>query len=72
MGIKPEDILPDDESFADLNGVTVRKGTVAAALANAEILNSNTATDAQKKQAIAMIIQLAPSLVALNLHKHVI
>jgi len=70
MGIKPEDILPDDKNFAELNGITVRKGTVAASLANAEILESTTATEKEKTEALECIKKLIPALVALGLTKH--
>lgn len=65
-------VLADDENFAQLNGVSVRKGTVAAALANAEILESRSTTEAQKEAALAMIKELAPALVALGLHQHLV
>ena len=37
---RPEDILPDDQNSAEINGVVVRKGTVAAFLANAQTLSA--------------------------------
>lgn len=32
---RPEDVLPDDANQAEISGLTVRKGTVAAFLQNA-------------------------------------
>jgi hypothetical protein len=37
---RPEDLLPDDQSSAEINGTVVRKGTVAAFLANVRMLNA--------------------------------
>ncbi len=49
---RPEDILPDGVDTAELNGKTVRKGTIAAFLANAEILEDAQANDATKQAAL--------------------
>ena len=38
--LRPEDILPDDQNSAEINGTVVRKGTVAAFLANAQMLSA--------------------------------
>jgi hypothetical protein len=38
--IRPEDILPEGESTALVNGIPVRKGTAAAFFANLKILQS--------------------------------
>jgi len=70
MGIKPEDILSDDKNTTERNGLTLRKGTVAAALANVEIIESHSATKTEKAGAIAVIKELAPALIALGLSKH--
>lgn len=34
--MRPEDVLPDTASYANFDGLTIRKGTVAAFLANAQ------------------------------------
>lgn len=49
MSIKPQDIIADDESYAEINGSKIRKGTMAAALANADIYTSSTANENEKK-----------------------
>ena len=72
MGVKPEDILSDDQNTATFGGLTLRKGTVAAALANAEVLESSQSTVSEKLDARNMIEELAPALVALGLNKHLI
>jgi hypothetical protein len=70
MSIKPEDILPDSINEVEINGIKARKGTVAAALANAKILASNDSTEIEKNDANEAIKELAPAMVALGLHHH--
>ncbi len=72
MGIKPEDILPDAQNTATFGGVSLRKGTVAAALANAEILESRDATESEKTDARNTLKALVPALVVLGLNKHLV
>ena len=38
--VHPEDLLPDDQNSAEINGTVVRKGTVGAFLANARTLGA--------------------------------
>lgn len=68
--IKPEDILPKDIDAIEINNMVVRKGTVAAALANAKILASNTPSQIEKTKALKLIKELAPALVAMETHRH--
>jgi hypothetical protein len=70
MSFKPEDILADDVNELVVQGVTARKGTVAAALANANIIASMHTEEAEKAEARQAIKKLTPALVALELHKH--
>jgi len=72
MATRPEDILPDGDDTASVGGKVVRKGTIAAFLANIEVLESEKSTDTEKQSAKAMMQELAPSVVAIGLHKHVI
>ncbi|QRN03571.1 hypothetical protein GH742_06685 [Legionella sp. MW5194] len=69
---RPEDILPDAENYACYNNMNVRKGTVAAVLRNAEIMASPLSSEAEKQAALAIITELAPGLVALGVHEHLI
>lgn len=69
--IRPEDILADEANTTEVNGVKMRKGTVAAVLANANILESSTSSEQQKQDALQTIKELAPALVALGLNTHV-
>lgn len=70
--VRPEDILADGVDSAAVNGRIVRKGTMAAFLANAEILEDANVTEAQKQEVFAVMQDLASSLVAIGLHKHVV
>ena len=69
--VRPEDILPDGVDSAAVNGKTVRKGTIAAFLANADILDNPTAIEKQKREATNIMRELASAVVAIGLHKHV-
>lgn len=71
MAIKPEDILPEEINSLVINGVNIRKATVGATLANASILNSDTASEEEKYSALKKIKELTPALVAIGLHQHV-
>lgn len=70
--VRPEDVLPDGVDSTVINGKTVRKGTIAAFLANADILENPTADGKQKQEALNIMKELAPAVVAIGLHKHVI
>lgn len=70
--IRPENILPDGVDAAAINGKVVRKGTIAAFLANTDILENPNATSQQKQEAINTMKELAPAVIAIGLHKHVI
>lgn len=68
---KPEDVIPDGESYFEQNGQRIRKGTMAAAIANADILESEDATKEEKAEAMKVLEVLAPILNAVGLNKHV-
>ncbi|PWY57030.1 hypothetical protein DGG96_01115 [Legionella qingyii] len=70
--IRPENILPDGVDNASINGKIVRKGTIAAFLANAEILEKQNSTDIQKQEAVRTMKELAPAVVATGLHQYVV
>ena len=67
--VKPEDMIADDKSHFEKGGKTIRKGTMAAALANAEIIESVDATAEEKQKAMETIKELAPILKAFGLTK---
>lgn len=60
--VKPEDMLSDNQDYAEKNGTRIRKGTMAAALANAEILNSTAASTSEKQAALAAFKTLVPAI----------
>jgi len=66
----PENILPNDVNEIEINGIKARKGSVAAALANAKILSLDSSTVNEKTSAKETIKKLAPTLIALELHHH--
>ncbi len=67
MAIKPEDMLPDNQDFATANGQRIRKGSMAAAIANATLIDSPDATPAEKQAALDAIRELVPALKAFGL-----
>jgi len=66
---RPEDMIADDQSYFEAGGKTIRKGTMAAALANAEIIESLDANTAEKQAAFDTLKELAPVLKAFGLSK---
>lgn len=65
---RPEDVLPDGEDFKMIRGIRVRKGTIAAAMRNIELLESGT--EAERRAAMEALRALAPALVVLGVHRH--
>lgn len=70
-GIRPEDILPDDQNTTFVNGINARKGSVAAFLKNIDILENNDSTAEEKEGALYAMRKLTPVLRALNLLHYV-
>ena len=69
--VKPEDVLPDGVDMANIGGKQVRKGTIAAFLANVDIFENIHANEEQKQEALAAMKELAPGVIAIGLHRHV-
>ena len=65
--MRAQDVLPDDVNQSSFNGVTVRKGSVGAFLANARILADPAASTAERAAAERDIIKILPALRALGL-----
>ncbi|WP_186082589.1 hypothetical protein [Burkholderia gladioli] len=61
--MRAEQLLPDEQNETKLAGVTVRKGTVGAFLANARVLGTPDASGAQRADILAAL----PALRALGL-----
>ena len=65
--MRADQILPDDVNHSQFNGVTIRKGTVAAFLANARTWTRTDAGADERAQARAQIAEDLPALRALGL-----
>lgn len=64
--MKAEDILPDDVNLANFGGLQVRKGTIAAFLANAQTFLDKGSSDAERHNAENLMIQALPAMRALK------
>lgn len=69
--VRPEDILGDSENYTNINGITARKGSVAAFLKNIEILENPDSSAEMQTQALDMLKELAPVLKALQFPRYV-
>ena len=67
-GIRPQDVLPEDQDYKTIAGIKVRKGTIAAAMRNIELLESGSPDEAEAAR--MTLNELAPSLIVLGVHKH--
>ena len=65
--MRADQILPDDVDHGQFNGVTIRKGTVAAFLANARTWADAHACASARTQAQDQIVADLPALRALGL-----
>ncbi|MGF6773639.1 hypothetical protein P3T18_006153 [Paraburkholderia sp. GAS199] len=65
--MRAEHILPNHVDQVDLNGATVRKGTVAAFLANARVWSDRASSAAARAEAAADIVAALPALRAVGL-----
>lgn len=65
--MKAQDLIPDGQDFALINGHTVRKGSIGAFLANARILEDASASAEAVQAARQDLHALVPTLDALGL-----
>ena len=65
--ISPENVLPDGADHAELGGVVVRKGSVAAFVANARNLEELEHDSAAYRATVAEMERLVPVLRAVGL-----
>ncbi|MEW6346587.1 MAG: hypothetical protein AB1704_38625 [Pseudomonadota bacterium] len=65
--MRAEELLPDHVNQADLNGVTVRKGTVGAFLFNARVWCDGSAGVQTRAAAERDIVDALPALRALGI-----
>jgi hypothetical protein len=70
--VTPDDMLEDRLDGKYINGVYVRKGSVAAFFANIDIIQNPFVTVQQSAEAIDQMKGLAPGLVAIGLGEHCI
>jgi len=70
--INPEDILSEQQNTTVLNGILVRKGSIAAFLKNLDLLDNPSITSEQKSAVISVIKELMPAVIAAGLAKHVV
>ncbi|WNV85906.1 hypothetical protein [Umezawaea sp. Da 62-37] len=64
--VRPEDVLPDDVDSGVLNGVEVRKGSVAAFVANARRLDDLRPGSPERDAVLAELRRLVPALRAVG------
>jgi hypothetical protein len=67
--MKPQDILPDNINSVEVNGQSLRKGSVAAFMANLAIIDQ--AVDyPEYENAVNDLIELTPVMETLGVFKH--
>jgi hypothetical protein len=64
--VRPEDVLPAGVESGEMNGVKVRKGSVAAFVANVKQLEQLDPASADYAQVSAQIKQLVPAVRAVG------
>jgi hypothetical protein len=64
--MKPEDVIPDNQNTVEAQGLTVRKGSVAAFVANVLIICDPTSSPTERQEAQAHMIALVPALSAVG------
>lgn len=65
--MRPEDVLPEAASYANFDGLTIRKGTVAAFLANAQMWLDPKADVVTHAKAEQLMLDAVPALQKLGL-----
>jgi hypothetical protein len=65
--MRAEDVLPDQQNHGQFNGVTVRKGTVGAFLANTRLWLDESSSIDEKAIVERDILDALPALHALGL-----
>jgi len=65
--MRADQLLPDHVDSVDVRGVTIRKGTVAAFLANARIWSDRASTETARERAAVDIVEALPALRASGL-----
>jgi hypothetical protein len=60
--VLPEHLMPDEANFAEVNGITVRKGTMGAFLANLRILSSMPHDAPDREAVVEQCRQALPTM----------
>lgn len=58
--MQPEQMIPDEKNTVTLNGITVRKGSVAAFMANIEIIEREKSNSDIYQEALTDLLSLIP------------
>ncbi|RKP52127.1 hypothetical protein [Trinickia fusca] len=64
--MRAEDVLPDNMQEREFRGQTVRKGTIAAFIANAQTIGNPAASEAERATATDDLIASVPSVRAIG------
>jgi hypothetical protein len=64
--VRPHDVLPDGAETAVFGDTIARKGSVAAFIANAKLLDSLPVDDPSRPEIVAAIRELVPALNAVG------
>lgn len=67
--MKPQDILPDNVNFSEIGGMQIRKGSVAAFMANLTIIEQPADYETYQT-AVEDITELVPVMEALGVFTH--
>ncbi|QUQ68388.1 hypothetical protein [Kutzneria sp. CA-103260] len=64
--VKPQDVLADGQEYAEFDGVSVRKGSVAAFIGNVHALAEVEADGPQWVEIVAQLRELKPALIRIG------
>ena len=69
MSVRSEDILNDDQSYANFQGRNIRKGTIAAFISNIKLIESldHSTDNSKREQIIKDIVDSKEDLKALGI-----
>ncbi|HVV69461.1 MAG TPA: hypothetical protein VHE99_10605 [Gammaproteobacteria bacterium] len=67
-----ESLYPDNVDVQEYQGVAVRKGTMAAIIANIDVLEARDSSEQEKSAALEQIRQYMPAVIATGLYQKVI
>lgn len=69
--LSAENLYPDNVDVAQYKGMSVRKGTMAAIIANIDILEASDSSAVEKSLALEQIKKYAPAVIATGLYEKV-